>query len=132
MTADLRSEDLRHRYSEVLLARAAPVFEQAALAAQQAGLHAVVHTSGNPPELCLQVSHRETAHASHYRIRLDPTSQQVQHQVLLAVDGSCRRLLAGLDSINSMVLDTHLSDLFREGFSISLPPVEERHPRGFW
>src|SRR5690606_30978746 len=46
----------RQQYSEVLLARAAPLFEQTALAAGEAGLHAQVHVQGTPPELCLQVS----------------------------------------------------------------------------
>lgn len=125
-------EALQRRYSELLLARAAPVFEQAARSAREAGLHASVHTMGNPPELCLQVSTGDGAHASHYLIQLDQASLLVQHQLLLAIDGSSRRLNGGLDSINNMVLDTHLSALFREGFGVILAPLEERHPKGFW
>lgn len=125
-------EEFKRRYSELLLARAAPIFEQAALSAREAGLYARVHTDGDPPELCLQVSSDETGHASHYLIQLDQGGQQVRHQLLLAIDGSSRRISGGLDSINNMVLDTHLSTLFREGFSVTLPALEERHPRGFW
>src|SRR5690606_18337403 len=119
-------------YSEVLLARAAPVFEQAALAAQEQGLHALVHTQGNPPELCLEVGREEHGYSSHYRIRFDSATSQVLHQLYFANDGSTRALPGGVDSINNMVLDTQLSELFREGFDLSLPALEQRHPKGFW
>ena len=132
MNHDISPDELKRRYSEVLLARAAPVFEQAALSAREAGLQATVHTGGNPPELCLHVSANDNAHASHYLIQLDQASLQVQHQLLLTVDGRCRWVSGGLESINNMVQYTHLSTLFREGFSVILPPVEERHPKGFW
>lgn len=132
MNDEHTSEHLMRRYSELLLARAAPIFEQAALSAREAGLHASVHTEGNPPELCLRVSTDESGHASHYLIQLDQAGRRVRHQLLLAIDGSSRRVSGGLDSINNMVLDTHLSALFREGFSITLPALEERHPKGFW
>ncbi len=121
----------RQQYSEVLLARAAPLFEQTALAAGEAGLHAQVHVQGTPPELCLQVSRDADSRSSHYLIRLD-SDGRVLHQLLLVPEGSCRRLSAGLESINSMVLDTQLDDLFREAFQLSLPELRERHPEGFW
>ncbi|MFA5678324.1 MAG: hypothetical protein WC953_07945 [Pseudomonas sp.] len=119
-------------YSEVLLARAAPIFEQAARAAQALGLHALVHTQGNPPTLCLQVSHHPQGFASHYLIQFDGSSAKVHHQLYFANEGTQRTLPGGIDSINNMVLDTQLSELFREGFSLSLPPLEQRHPKGFW
>ncbi|PRB80470.1 hypothetical protein [Pseudomonas sp. MYb185] len=120
------------RYGEILLARAAPLFEQAALAARQAGLNAVVHTAGSPPELCLEVSAVEHGHASHYRIAADTSRGQVRHQLYFVTDGTTRTLEAGLDSINSMVLDTQLATLFHDGFALTLPAVAERHPAGFW
>lgn len=131
-TAHPPPEDLAQRYSEVLLARAAPLFEQAALIAQDSGLHPEVYTSGSPPELCLQVRSSEQGYASYYLIKLDSGTRQVHHHLYFAINGTTRRLLGGLDSINSMVLDTHLAQLFREGFSVTLAPLEQRHPAGFW
>lgn len=125
-------DDPIQHYSEVLLARAVPVFEQAAESAREAGLHAQVHAQGTPPELCLQVRTDEHGYASHYLIQFDTRSQQVQHQLFFATDGTSRTLPGGVESINNMVLDTQLSDLFREGFSVTLPSLEERHPKGFW
>lgn len=133
MNSEQQSPDdpIRH-YSEVLLARAAPLFEQAAVAARELGLHALVHTQGDPPALTLQVSLDDRSYASHYLIQFDSSSARVHHQLYFAIDGTTRTLPGGVDSINNMVLDTQLSELFREGFSVSLPPLEQRHPKGFW
>lgn len=124
--------DTVQHYSEVLLARAAPILEQAALAAREQGLQAQVHTEGSPPELCLEVSRDKRGFSSHYRIQFDSPTGQVHHQLYFASDGSRRTLPGAVDSINNMVLDTQLSELFREGFNLSLPSLEERHPKGFW
>ena len=120
------------RYGEILLGRAAPLFEQAALAARQAGLRATVHTSGAPPELCLELKASDQGYASHYRISADIGGGQVRHQLYFAADGTTRTLGAGLDSINNMVLDTQLVTLFHDGFALDLPVVSQRHPAGFW
>ena len=85
----------------MLLARAAPVFEQAALAAQEQGLHALVHTRGNPPELCLEVSREEHGYSSHYRIRFDSATSQVLHQLYFANDGSTRAIDGADHSLSS-------------------------------
>lgn len=127
-----RPVDTVQHYSEVLLARAAPILEQAALAAREQGLQALVHTQGSPPALCLEVSRDERSFTSHYRIQFDDATCQVHHQLYFARDGSSRTLPGGVDSINNMVLDTQLSELFREGFNLSLPALEQRHPKGFW
>lgn len=132
MTDQPTPDELAQYYSQVLLARAAPLFEQVAQAARDAGLYAEVHTSGNPTQLYLQVKSSEQGHASHYLIQLDSSTRQVQHQLFLAADGTTHRLPGGIDSINSMVLDTQLAALFREGFGVTLPAVEQRHPAGFW
>ena len=126
------ADTFARRYGEILLARAAPLFEQAALAARQAGLRATVHTSGAPPELCLEVRASDHGYASHYRITADIGSRQVRHQLYFAADGTTRTLEAALESINSMVLDTQLLTLFRDGFGLSLPVLTQRHPAGFW
>lgn len=132
MTDQSTPDELAQHYSQVLLARAMPLFEQAAQGARDAGLHAEVHTSGNPTQLYLQVRSSEHGYASHYLIQLDSSTRQIQHQLFLAADGTTRRLPGGVDSINSMVLDTQLATLFREGFGMTLPAVEQRHPAGFW
>lgn len=132
MTDQPAPDELARHYSEVLLARAVPLFEQVAQAARDVGLHAEVHTSGNPTQLYLQVKSSKDGTASHYLIQLDGITRQVQHQLFLATDGTTRRLPGGVDSINNMVLDTQLAMLFREGFGITLPAVELRHPPGFW
>ncbi|WP_193072840.1 hypothetical protein [Pseudomonas sp. FME51] len=120
------------RYGETLLAKAAPLFEQAALNARQAGLNATVHTSGSPSELCLEVKESEQSYASHYRIETDTARQCVRHVLYFVADGTTRTLEGGLDSINAMVIDTQLASLFREGFALTLPTVAARHPAGFW
>lgn len=120
------------RYSQIILARAAPLFDQVAHAARHAGLHAEVHASGNPIELCLQVKDSEHGHASHYLIQFDSHTRCVQHQLFLADTGTTQKLAGGIDSVNGMVLDTQLATLFREAFNLTLPTVEERHPAGFW
>ena len=132
MTEQPTPDGLTQRYSQILLARAAPLFEQIAQAARDAGLDADVHTSGSPMQLCLQVRSSPHGHASHYLIQLDSSSQQVQHQLFLAADGTTRKVAGGVESINSMVLDTQLATLFREEFQVTLPIKEQRHPAGFW
>ena len=130
--APLSTELFARRYGETLLARAAPLFEQAALNARQAGLEAMVHTAGSPPELCLEVRGMEQSYASHYRIEADTARQCVHHVLYFVADGTSQTLDGGLDSINAMVIDTQLASLFREGFDLTLPTVAARHPAGFW
>lgn len=120
------------RYGETLLAKAAPLFEQAVLNARQAGLNATVHTTGNPSELCLEVKESEQSYPSHYRIEADTARQCVRHVLYFVADGTTRTLEGGLDSVNAMVIDTQLASLFREGFALTLPTVSARHPAGFW
>ena len=120
------------RYGETLLAKAAPLFEQAALNARQAGLSATVNTSGNPSELCLEVKEAKQTYASHYRIEADTSRQCVRHVLYFVTNGTTRTLDGGLDSINAMVIDTQLASLFRDGFALTLPAVSARHPAGFW
>lgn len=128
----LSTELFLRRYGETLLARAAPLFEQAALNARQAGLDAMVHTAGSPPELCLEVRTTDQPYASHYRIEADTARQCVHHVLYFVADGTTQALDGGIDSINAMVIDTQLASLFRDGFALTLPAVSARHPAGFW
>lgn len=130
--APLSTEAFMRRFGETLLATAAPLFEQAALNAREAGLQAMAHTAGNPPELCLEVKAADQPYASHYRISADTARQCVEHALYFVADGTTRTLEGGLDSINSMVVDTQLATLLRDGFGVKLPTVEARHPAGFW